>query len=127
MPRNLALTFEGFINEDAYVDPKGQLQDFEFTPDEEYEIDSYDDIVKITDFLEDAGAKVVDHRLREQYLTFFFKYASEPYVFRIDLDHNTALIARVESKEKKHTIYDGNAESLFDLIGSTGLSFLQGY
>lgn len=128
LKENHVLSFGQFINEDAYVDQEGKLQDLEFTPEEEFEINTYDNIRGISDFLEDSGARAVAHKLNGGLLSFRFKYESEPYIMQLDLDTDAAKIARLLNSENSDTvIYNGKTDPLFDLIRANGLSFLQGY
>jgi len=130
LKENMALSFEDFLNEDAYVTPEGDLKDLEFTPEEEYEINSYDDIRAIADFLEDSGAREVSHRVASEQLMFMFDYAGEPYRLQIDLDHEKAMLIKTDidtGVPRHHFIYSGPAEGLFDLIKVNGFSFLSGY
>ena len=125
---NHVLSFGQFINEDAYVDHEGKLQDLEFTPEEEFEINTYDNIQGISDFLEDSGARAVAHKMDGGLLSFRFKYESEPYIMQLDLDTDAARVARFrDSGESNTVIYHGSTDPLFDLIRANGLSFLQGY
>lgn len=125
---NHVLSFGQFINEDAYVDQEGKLQDLEFTPEEEFEINTYDNIQGISDFLEDSGARAVAHKVDGALLSFRFKYESEPYIMQLDLDTDAARVARFRDSEESNTvIYHGSTDPLFDLIRANGLSFLQGY
>lgn len=125
---NHVLSFGQFINEDAYVDQEGKLQDLEFTPEEEFEINTYDNIQGISDFLEDSGARAVAHKLNGGLLSFRFKYESEPYIIQLDLDTDAAKLARLSNHEESNiVIYHGSTDPLFDLIRANGLSFLQGH
>jgi hypothetical protein len=128
LKENHVLSFGQFINEDAYVDQEGKLQDLEFTPEEEFEINTYDNIQGISDFLEDSGARAVAHKVDGGLLSFRFKYESEPYIMQLDLDTDAAKLARLLNSENSDTvIYNGKTDPLFDLIRANGLSFLQGY
>lgn len=125
---NHVLSFGQFINEDAYVDQEGKLQDLEFTPEEEFEINTYDNIQGISDFLADSGARAVAHKVDGALLSFRFKYESEPYIMQLDLDMDAAKIARLSNYEESNMIiYHGSTDPLFDLIRANGLSFLQGH
>jgi hypothetical protein len=127
---NHVLKFGQFINEDAYIDSEGELKDLEFTPEEEYEINTYDNIRSLADFLEDSGAKDVKHRVAGEQLMFMFDYATEPYRLQLDLDNDKALLIKTDIDDgvpRHHFIYSGSTDGLFDLIKVNGFSFLSGY
>ena len=130
LTENMALSFKDFLNEDAYVTPEGELKDLEFTPEEEYEINSYDNISSLADFLEDSGARDVTHRVAGEQLMFMFDYATEPYRLQLDLDNDKALLIKTDIDDgvpRHHFIYSGPTDGLFDLIKVNGFSFLSGY
>lgn len=130
LKENRALTFNQFINEDAYIDDEGLLKGLEFTPEEEFEVSAMDHINSIKDFLEDAGAKRVEHSINGGMLEFEFMYRSEAYYLQINLDADEAALARVETRKEipaLYSIFEGSADSLFDLMKAHGLSFLDEY
>ena len=130
LKENHARSFNDFLNEDAYIDSEGELKDLEFTPEEEYEINTYDNVQSLADFLEDSGARDIKHKVAGENLTFMFDYATEPYSLQIDLDNDKALVIKTDidtGTPRHHFIYSGSVDSLFDLIKANGLIFLQGY
>lgn len=130
LKENRALSFNDFLNEEAYVNPEGELKDLEFTPEEQYEINTYDNIQSLADFLEDSGAQDVKHRIAGEQLMFMFDYVKEPYRLQLDLDTDRAMVIKtdIDTGVPRHNfIYTGSADSLFDLIRAKGLSFLRGY
>lgn len=130
LKENMARSFNDFLNEEAYVNPEGELKDLEFTPEEEYEINTYDNIQSLADFLEDSGAHDVKHRVAGEQLMFMFDYATEPYRLQLDLDADKAMVIKTDIDDgvpRHHFIYSGSVDSLFDLIKVNGLSFLRGY
>lgn len=121
-----ALTFTQFINE-AYVDSKGNLQDFELEPHEEYEIDMYDHIEELKEFLMDSGARDLTHDLMEGDLKFEFTYYDEKYSIHIDLDEDRGMAIHYSYSGNEPTIiYNGQVDQLIDLLKYKGLDFLSG-
>lgn len=122
-----ALTFNKFINE-AYVDAEGQLGDFELDPQEQYELDMYDYIEEIKEFLSEADAQDIEHDLSEGDLKFEFKYYEEKYSLHLDLDEDRGMVVHYSYSGNEPTIiYNGNLDSLIDLLKYKGLSFLNSY
>ena len=125
LKENHVLSFSQFINEDAYIDSEGELRDFEFSDQEKHEYSMYDEMMPIVDFLEDSGAKRVEPDYFNGMMKFSFKYSGESYEIFIDLDSDYATLMKYSSPlSKGDTIYDGPADSLFDLLKHKGLSFL---
>lgn len=125
LKENHVLSFSQFINEDAYIDQAGELQDFEFDQQDKQEHEVYDEMMYIVDFLEDAGAKKVEPDYFDGMMKFSFRYAGESYEIFIDIDADYATLMKYASPlSKGETIYDGAANSLFDLLKYQGLSFL---
>jgi len=122
LTESFVLSFGEFINE-AYVDEFGELKDFELTPEEEFRVNTHDNIVSIGNFLEDAGADELSHNIDDAFLTFEFSYHGKPFAMRLDLDNDTT---EVISQSTDIPIYSGDTDSLFDLIKANGLSFLFG-
>lgn len=122
-----ALTFNQFVNE-AYVSGDGQLGDFELEPHEQYELDMYDHVEELTEFLRDVGAKDLTHDLSEGDLKFDFTYYDEAYSIHLDLDEDRGMAIHYSySKNEPTVIYNGALDSLIDLLKYQGLNFLSGY
>lgn len=125
LKENHVLSFSQFINEDAYIDSAGELQDLEFTQQDKQEHAMFDEMMYIVDFLEDSGAKKVDPDYFDGMMKFSFKYAGENYEIFISIDDSYATLMKYASPlSKGETIYDGSADSFFDLLKYQGLSFL---
>lgn len=122
LTESFVLSFAEFINE-AYVDEFGELKDFELTPEEQFRVNTHDNIVSIGNFLEDAGADEISHKIDDAFLTFEFRYYGEPFTMQLDLDNDTT---EVISQTTSIPIYAGDTDPLFDLIKVNGLSFLLG-
>jgi len=129
LKENYVQSFLQFINEDAYVDDEGQLRDLEFSEEEQYEIEAYDSIIGIRDFLEESGAKNVKYKTLGGALTYTFTYLSEDYMIRFDLDDTNALVVKAKHEMERSSpdvIYHDDSEGLMDLISAKGLDFLLG-
>jgi Protein of unknwon function (DUF3008) len=125
LKENHVLSFSQFINEDAYIDSSGELQDLEFTQQDKQEHAMFDEMMYIVNFLEDAGAKKVDPDYFDGMMKFSFKYAGENYEIFISIDDSYATLMKYASPlSKGETMYDGSADSFFDLLKYQGLSFL---
>ena len=118
--KKLILNFNEFVNE-AYVNPEGELGDFEFSDTDKYELESHEHIASLKKFLESAGANGVQYTLDEQFLQFRFSFEFQKFVIEIDLDTNEAkFVSYGEDPINDYVIYDGNSDELFDLIRDRG-------
>jgi hypothetical protein len=100
LKENRAMTFGEFLNE-AYVDSSGELRDFEFTPDEKFELAAFEDIEMWRDFLKEGGAYSIRHSIDGGTLTFRFSFNLERYTLSLDLDNGVARIQRSSSAPSK--------------------------
>ena len=126
LKENRALTFTQFINEDAYVDEFGELKDFSLDPDEKLEVDTYHYVEAIKDSLAMDGATDIRHRFSEQVLEILFSYNSEEYVMFIDFDDAVGGFIRYNWERQPVTIYKDTVDNMFNLLGQSGISFLDG-
>lgn len=125
LEENYILNFTQFINEKAYIDSSGKLQDFEFSSEEKHEQELYNEMIYISNFLEDSGANHIDFDYFDGIMKFSFRYAGESYEMTVNIDSDYGTLIRYSSPlSKGEDIYDGSAESLFDLLKNQGLSFL---
>ena len=116
--RYLVKTYRQFINE-SYIDDSGELQDFEAPGEDDYEFQLFDHAQRIQEYLEESGAKEVRLQVREGIIKFQFYYSGLDYHMELDLDRNLAVLSIGEV-----IIYEDSADSLFDLLASKGLEFL---
>lgn len=121
------LSFNDFINEEhdelgsAYVTPEGELKGLEFTPEEEFEITTHQDVENLMNFFDDAGAKNLEYKRKDGVLGFKFEYMDHPLLILLDLDSGqSALVDRTTEQP----IFQGTAHSLLDLIGAKGFDFI---
>ena len=113
-----AKTYRQFINE-AYIDDSGELQDFEAPREDGHEYQIIDHAHRIQEYLEESGAEEVRLQVREGIIKFKFSYSGLDYHMELDLDLNLAVLSIGEI-----IIYEDSADSLFDLLASKGLEFL---
>jgi hypothetical protein len=125
MIKNKALTYSQFINE-AHINSSGELEGLNFSPEEKAELEIYDELNTISEFLEDSGARRV--RIADPTghpIIFKFEYGSYSYFMELDLDED---MITVYSKSPRsgipHEIYQDSAQGFFDLAMNTGLDFL---
>jgi hypothetical protein len=121
------LKFNEFINEaqdelgSAYINPEGELKGLEFTPEEEFEINTHQDVENLMSFFDEVGAKNLEYKRKDGILGFKFEYMDRPLLILIDLDNSrSALVDRTTDQP----IFQGTAESLLDLIGAKGFDFV---
>jgi len=129
LKENYVQSFLQFINEDAYIDDEGHLRDLEFSDEEKYELDAYDDLIAIKNFLEDSGATRVRYKIHGGSVSYNFTYLSEEYMIRFDLDDKNALVVKARHEAERsapEVIYHDDSEGLMDLISVKGLDFLLG-
>jgi hypothetical protein len=132
--KHKAKTYRQFINE-AYIDDSGELQDLQFTPEEESKLALYDELNVISDFLEDSGATSIrmDRRKEDDGIyRFSFEFEGNRYELNIDIsssnreEHRIILLGNVDNwRSSPIVIYDDSAYSFFDLLSGTGLDFLR--
>ena len=115
---NRIKTYQEFINE-AYVDSSGELQDFEAPGEDDYEFQLLDHAQRIQEYLEESGAEKVRLKTHEGVIELKFEYRGSHYLMELDLDANQAYISI-----GRIIIYEESADSLFDLLASKGLEFL---
>lgn len=130
LKENKILSFTQFINERTHIDREGRLKDLEFTPHEEFEINMFDEINSIKEFLEDAGAKSVKSKIDDGLLKFRFVYRSEPYLIHLNLDTDSSILTRIDPAQEggeSLVVFDGPTDSLFELIKVNGFDFLNEY
>ena len=122
--KNRALTYRQFINE-AYLDDSGELHDFDAPTGDEYDHQILDHAQRIQEYLEESGAKHVKLRVDDPYILFSFKYRHHSYRMNIDLDSQTTLIVLTGGQHNAaYPIFNDSTDTLFDLLASTGLEFL---
>ena len=118
----LAKTYSQFINE-AYVDSLGKLQDFEEPSESEYGI--IEQAQRIQEFLEESSASEVQLDISDDIIRYKFVYADMNYRMKLNLESDTCLIeALPNSQNRVIRVYNNSAQSLFDLLASSGLEFL---
>jgi hypothetical protein len=121
LKENRALSFRQFINE-AYIDDRGELADFDFAPDDKYEMEAYSQLEGIIDLLKDAGAESVRHEISGPIMKLYFIYREDPHFMKLNLDTNAAHFSRIYD-DQEYTIFDGDGYALFDYIQAEGLDF----
>lgn len=128
LKESFVLNFEQFITESedeigkAYITPEGELKGLEYTPEEELEIASYDDINRIKNFFEEVGATDVTYSIVGGLVAFRFEYEHETLAIMLDLDNNEARLLNLSTATE---IFSGSADSLFDLIAAKGFEFIK--
>ena len=121
LKENRAMTFGEFLNE-AYVDDSGELRDFEFTPDEEFEIGAFDDIQSWKEFLSDSGAYSIRHDVDGKQLRFYFSFDLVRYAIVFDLDGASAGLYRQQTAPSKYElIYSSDLREFVDSLKIDGL------
>jgi hypothetical protein len=120
--RHLAKTYQQFINE-AYIDDSGELQDFNYPDESDYDYQMLDHAQRIQEYLEESGAEDVRLQVDEGIIFLKFNYEGIDYRMHLDLDSNSAVISVSYGKEPVE-VYRDTIDSLFDLLTSTGLEFL---
>lgn len=126
-----ALSFNQFINEAAYVDQEGQLQDFNLDQNELNKME-YDENVKqfvnnTTQFLEDHEATDVYIRIKGPLMHIAFEFYGQEYGIVSDIDTGRTELARLDKTLKMGAQHLGNFSDygiLIDLIKAQGLYFL---
>jgi hypothetical protein len=117
-------TFSSFVNEEAFIDPSGELGGLEFNQDEKFELDQFEYISQLKEFLEDAGASEISHKFTDGVLRISFYYGGEYYLMRLNLDNVEAMVIQYTGKNDPIEIYSGTMEELSNLILTKGLEFL---
>jgi len=118
--KKLIFNFNEYINE-AYVSPSGELEDFELSDRDKYEIESHEQIDTLKRFLEYSGAVGVNYTLDEELLHFTFSFEFQKYVIEINLDTDFAKFIKYGYEDSDETvIFEGNTDELFDLIRDKG-------
>ena len=121
---NRAKTYRQFINE-AYIDDSGELQDFEAPRGDEYEYQILEQAQRIQEYLEEAGAHRVRLKIDDPNILIKFNYSGTDYRMSLDLDTGTSIIVAVGGTDNAaYEVYNDSTNSLFDLLASTGLEFL---
>ncbi len=122
-----AKTYFKFINE-AYINREGELEGLDFSPEEKAELEIYDELNVISEFLEDSGAREVkiDTSLQndEKYL-FFFVFNSQKFEMLLNLETDEVVLFNLSGRgEEPIEQYRSDASEFFDLLRNTGLNFL---
>jgi hypothetical protein len=117
-----ALTFRSFLNE-AYVDSEGELRDFEFTPDEEFEIGAFEDIQSWKEFLRDSGAYSIRHDVDGKLMRFYFSFDLAKYAIVFDLDGAAAGLYRMRSAPSRYELL--HSSELRDFVDSLKIDGLE--
>jgi hypothetical protein len=117
-----AKTYKQFINE-AYIDDSGNLQDFNYPSDSDHEYQILDHAYRILEYLEDSGAEKVRLYVNDELVIFNFVYIGVRYTLTLNLDLEESNI-EASTSQGKIEVFNGSTSSLFDLISSTGLEFL---
>lgn len=121
-----AKSFSRFINE-AYVDSDGQLRDFRFTPDEEFELGIFDNIQDIKVFLEDQGAYGVKHSVDGSKVYFYFQVDLTRYSIILDLENSFAMLQKErKAPTRVETLYAGDLRDFTEILAVDGLKSMIG-
>ncbi|CAB4159395.1 hypothetical protein UFOVP699_131 [uncultured Caudovirales phage] len=125
--KHRAKTYFKFINE-AYINREGELEGLDFSPEEKAELEIYDELNVISEFLEDSGAREVkiDTSLQndEKYL-FFFVFNSQKFEMLLNLETDEVVLFNLSGRgEEPIEQYRSDANEFFDLLRNTGLDFL---
>jgi len=128
MKNNRANSFDDFIIE-AYIDPEGELQDFSLSQEDELKIDADAQIKAIKDSLRLDGANEIKVKAKNDFsrVSFYFEYSGENYMLSLNIDHNFSIVVKLKSGRAPDLIYTGSSDTLFDMLGSSGLYGLLGY
>jgi hypothetical protein len=114
-----------YFLEEAHIDLFGELQDFDAPRGDEPEYEVLAHAERIQEFLEESGADQVKLTLLDGKIILKFTYFEMRYDMRIDLDQEeTQLIVVPNESSEPVEIYNGPTDSLFDMLGEHGLSFL---
>jgi hypothetical protein len=114
-----------YFLEEAHIDLFGELQDFDAPKGDEPEYEVLAHAERIQEFLEEAGADRVKLTILDGKIILKFTYFEMRYDMRIDLDQEeTQLIVVPNESSEPVEIYNGPTDSLFDMLGEHGLSFL---
>ena len=117
-----AKTYQEFINE-AYIDDSGELRDFEAPSEDDNEYQLLDHAQRIQEYLEESGAEGVRLHVDGGRIFLKFNYGGIDYRMHLDLDSNDAAILASYGNGIVE-VYRDTLDSLFDLLSSTGLEFL---
>jgi hypothetical protein len=118
------LTYIKFLYE-AHIDLFGELQDFDEPRGDEPEYEVLAHAERIQEFLEESGADRVKLTVLDGKIILKFTYFEMRYDMRIDLDQEETQIIVVPNESSEPVeIYNGSTNSLFDMLGEHGLSFL---
>lgn len=127
LKENRAMTFADFLNE-AYVDASGELKDFEFTPDEKFELEAFDDIESWKQFLEDNGAYSVKHDVDGSIVRFYFSFDLGKYVIAFDLDGREANLYQIQSAPFRYELlHSSDLGEFVDQLKIDGLQSMISY
>ena len=122
--RHKAKRYSQFLDE-AHIDPFGELQDFDEPRGDEPEYEVLAHAERIQEFLEESGADRVKLSILDGKIILKFTYFEMRYDMRIDLDQEETQIIVVPNESSEPVeIYNGSTNSLFDMLGEHGLSFL---
>ena len=120
--KHRAKTYQEFINE-SYIDDSGELRDFEAPSEDDNEYQVLDHAQRIQEYLEESGADGVRLHVDGGLIILKFNYGGLDYRMHLDLDSNEAVILATYTREPVE-VYRDSLDSLFDLLASTGLEFL---
>jgi hypothetical protein len=119
-----ASKYRYFLDE-SYIDLFGELQDFDEPRGDEPEYEVLAHAERIQEFLEESGADRVKLTILDGKIILKFTYFEMRYDMRIDLDQEETQIIVVPNESSEPVeIYNGSTNSLFDMLGEHGLSFL---
>lgn len=121
LKENRALNFRDFLNE-AHIDAEGRLHDLEFDLDDRYALAAQDEINKITDFLEDAGAHRATGEVNGLDFNIYFTYRGEEYMIKILTNSDEAILQEGDDPDG-FKIFKGSAEEFFTILQYNGLEY----